>query len=191
MKKYHSSRSKSGYSHSFIEALKRGEPEAYYTLVEDHIDQLLHFLTSVVRDPDDAKDIAQDVFIYIWDNRDNLSEIRQLKNYIFSIAKHQALRKKADNQRHSDFPDDKKNESPHLSDSPEEIFISHQTKRELDQMIGKLPEMRRKIFILRYQEGRSYDEISALLNLKSSTIRTHFQLAVSQMRDLLSENETK
>jgi len=166
---------------TFIEALKQGEPEAYYRLIEENNQHLRHFLNAILQSQEDAEDITQDVFIYIWENRHQLSDIRYLKTYIFSIAKYKALKKISDKQRYVIFED--MTESGTFADSPEEILEYSQMHGQLQTIIRNLPEMRRKVYEMRMEEEKSYDEIAEGLIISASTARSHFQSAIRQIRE--------
>src|SRR5690606_33671345 len=69
-----------------IEGLTRGDNDAYKQLYKLYYSKLYFYLYAICGSTDVSKDIAQQVFIKIWNKRDSLSIKHSLKKYIFKIG---------------------------------------------------------------------------------------------------------
>jgi RNA polymerase sigma-70 factor (ECF subfamily) len=65
---------------------------------------------------------------------------------------------------------------------------SRQYEQLLQKAIDSLPPQRREAFILCRQQGKSYEEAAALMNISRNTFKQHLSLAVKSIRDYLLEN---
>lgn len=171
-----------------LSLLKRGDPEAYHRLIYDNIGQLTDYLTSILKNPEDAEDICQDVFIYIWENRESLSEVRMLKNYIFSIARHKAFKRKNKLREIVEHKSGDAIEEIYFAESPEQLIEITQTKKIIHKTIEGMPQIRREIYLMKYDKGYSNKEIAQKLSLTSSTVRTHISLALQDIKKALKHD---
>ena len=69
-----------------IIALKNDSANAFDDLFRMYGQKLFLFSRGFLKDPDDAKEIVQNVFVKIWENRANIDEFQSFKSYLFSIA---------------------------------------------------------------------------------------------------------
>jgi RNA polymerase sigma-70 factor (ECF subfamily) len=67
-------------------------------------------------------------------------------------------------------------------DSAENSLLYKELRKEMQQLIARLPEQRRNIYLLSRDQGHSHKEIAAQLSLSPMTVRNHLQLAVQFIR---------
>ncbi len=134
-------------------------------------------------DPDQSKDIVQDIFTYVWINRENLI-IENVPAY-FSVAVRNRVFKLAAKQ---------KNQSPFLSileNIPEKNIDSDKNmlwKEVLlayENLLNTLPEQRRKIFRMRFDNDLPTNRIAEQLGLSRKTVQNQIRLAVEQIKHTL------
>ncbi|MDR1581807.1 MAG: RNA polymerase sigma factor, partial [Prevotellaceae bacterium] len=73
-----------------IMRLKKGDDKALECLFK-YRDELLKYLLSITHSVEESEDIIQDVFMTVWDNRENIDEKKNFKSYIFKIAKNRMI----------------------------------------------------------------------------------------------------
>jgi len=66
--------------------IKDGDHNAFKTFYENHYNAVYHFLVSRNIRPEDAEDLIQKAFVYIWENREKIKPGLSLKSYLFRIA---------------------------------------------------------------------------------------------------------
>jgi RNA polymerase sigma-70 factor (family 1) len=131
-----------------------------------------------------AEDLAQDVFIKIWNRRAELHQV-YFKAYLHRAAINMAL----------DYLDKNKRRGVHM---PMEEYMEpvqaapagqslHQTTRHIQQAIDKLPEKCREIFILSRYEELSYREIATTLNISVKTVENQMMTALKKLRVSLQD----
>lgn len=152
------------------------------SLMKGYSRALNSFFRRRVRNSDDIPDLVQDVFLRLANLKD-LSEIRQPERYIFSTASsalRDQLRRDQVRQRHSheEF-DDEFHGGSELS--PERVTAGRFAVRELGDVIARLPERTRDIFMLRTFEDMASREIASALGISQRAVEKHYARALAKV----------
>ena len=155
--------------------------DAYHHLLGAHIFRLTDSMET-------AEEIVQDVFIKIWDNREELTEVRNLKAYLFVVSRNQALnalKKSLREKKHYQKWQTEQQVEEHL-DNPEPLF--NDQYHLLDLAINQLPPQQQKVYLLSRHERLKYAEIAMKMNISRETVKKYLQLAVGSISSYLREN---
>lgn len=133
-----------------------------------------------VKDYPLAEDLVQDVFITLWDKKENLQIRTNLRNYFFTAVKNHAINLLQRN----------KNTTTSLSeifiDLPEEDSSNSYNQEELAvnvyNAIQELPQGCQSVFRLAYEQNYSYQEIANALQISKNTVKTQMGIAYKQLR---------
>lgn len=133
-----------------------------------------------VKDYSIAEDLVQDVFITLWEKKENFQIHYNLRNYLFTAVKNHSInliqRNKSITTSLSelfiDLPD---NDLPD-SYSQEELAV------RVYKAIQELPQACRSIFKLAYEQNYSYQEIADALQISKNTVKTQMGIAYKQLR---------
>lgn len=160
---------------------------AYKKLYMLLFDGLHRFSYSLIKSYEGAEEIVSDVFIKLWQIRKQLHHIDNLKGYLYTIARNFSLNYIAKKSR---------NPVSHLNDidvetviefnSPEDLFISNETIKGIEQVVHKLPAQCKMVFQLVRDEGLKYKEVAAVLNISVFTVRNQMSIATKKIGDALS-----
>lgn len=166
--------------------LKESDEAAFEELYNLYSKRLLSYLIRLVKSENFAAEILQEAFIKIWNGRENIDSNQPFRCFLFRIAEnlvYDFFRKAAR---------DKKLEAALISSScseynhVEENYSSKENIQQLRDAINTLPPKRRQVFQLVKIEERSYDEVSELLHVSTSTINDHIVKATKAIREKLS-----
>lgn len=142
---------------------------------------LIRYALSIINDLDQARDIAQEVFIKLSQNLRNLDR-NQIAPWLFTVCKNRALDHYRKNQRivpmDTTFLDQQSSTAPAPSQSLEDNEFSQQ----LQHWMSELPEKQREAVRLKFQLGLSYKEISEILDTSTGNVGTLIHLGVTQLR---------
>jgi RNA polymerase sigma-70 factor (ECF subfamily) len=168
-----------------FQRIANGDEDAFAKIFF-HYTSIIHpFVLNKVKSQAAAEEIVQDVFLKLWTKREMLRTLESPASYLMRIATNRTLdhlRRKAVEYRvlqKEGWTEDKA--------STENEFSFKEAKRILDEAIAAMPAQRRTIYLLQ-QEGYSYDEIAAQLNISNHTVRNHIALASKYLKDYLKSH---
>jgi len=171
--------------------LKEGDRKAFDHLYRAYNKRIYNNLRKLLHSDEIAEELLQELFYKLWLKRDLLDEQQSFSAYLFRMAANLAydhFRKAALDQKLQ----------AHLIASGSELYdhidslISYKESNEhLQKAIALLPPQRQKIFRLCKIEGKTYDEVSVLLGISTSTINDHIVKATRMVKDqFLGSQET-
>lgn len=165
--------------------LNQDNQAAFEELYRLYSQRLLAYLTRLVKSQLFASEILQEAFIKIWNHRKNIDPEQSFRSYLFRIAEnlvYDFFRKAARDQKlEAALINRACDEYRHV----EETFCSKEHIQLLQDAINTLPSKRRQVFQLVKMEERSYDEVSKLLQVSTSTINDHVVKATKSIREKL------
>ena len=160
--------------------------QAYHALYNLYFNNLKRFCFSFVKSSETAEEIVSDVFIKVWQIRNKLTEIDNLKVYLYSIAKNFCLNYIT---RHYKNPvaslDEIDIETVISLDNPEELCISADILHTIQQTIRQLPPQCRLIFQMVKEDGMRYKEVADVLNISVLTVRNQVAIATRKIAETL------
>jgi RNA polymerase sigma-70 factor (ECF subfamily) len=164
-----------------IRAVKAGETGAFQSLVEQYQDRVINTCYGFVRDREDAKDIAQEVFIEIYQSLEKFREEAKLSTWIYRISVTKSLdflRRKNRKKRMGQFKklfniDDVADRLEQPSgNNPDNNMEARERARILQQAMDRLPENQKIAITLSKYEGFSNKEISEIMNASVSSVES-------------------
>jgi len=172
---------------SLLIQLKQGSTRALEEL-HDHFSARIYnscrrfFLTH-----EDAEEVVQDVFIKIWNNRNNIKLHLSFKAYIFKISKNLILRK-LQKKVLKETLDNYINSAAFVSNNVEETVIAKDVEALINDLINNLPPKKQKIFLLNRYEDKTIDEIAEELGLSRRTVESHIYQTRALIKSKLNLN---
>lgn len=150
-----------------------GDADAFGELVERYQSKLTRYARKFLLDPDDAKDIVQDIFVKSYQNIQSFDAARRFSPWIYRIAHNEfvnALKKRQ--SRRTVFTIDFDTLFPHLvaDDTADSAALERDTKATLDGYLDKIDAKYREPLVLYYLEGMDYKQISEILQIPVSTV---------------------
>jgi len=161
--------------------------EGFEILFKQYYEPLCNFVFGMVKDYDASEDVIQELFVKLWEKRNDFSDDISVKAYLYRAARNMAL-----NQiRHFGIKKDfNLFNQMKVSDAEQGIGNPAETS-ELQQMIAQavneLPPERKKIFLMSREDGLKYKEIAGELNISIKTVENQMGKALSTLRTELSD----
>ncbi|WP_161492757.1 MULTISPECIES: RNA polymerase sigma factor [Spirosoma] len=176
--------------YDLIVAIQAGDAAAFQTLYRKYWRPLFNVSYQATRHTDDAKDLVQELFADIWQNRAAVKPDTFSAAYLHATLRHKLLdriRKQAVRQQYisrivaTTTDHDNSTEAALQSDA----FLEH-----LQRELIKLPERCRLIFQLSRFDDLSVDEIAGQLRLSPQTVKNQLTKALFRLRTSLHEYAT-
>jgi RNA polymerase sigma factor (sigma-70 family) len=153
----------------------------YNQCVNEYADNVFRFIMKNLRHEEDARDVVQSAFEKMWINRADVDNSK-CKSYLFTVAYHQMIDHIRKSKRIT-LKDEFKEES-RIYDKPVQ-----NTKKILEQALGRLPETQRSLVLLKDYEGYSYQEIGKITGLNESQVKVYLYRARVQLKNYLVSPE--
>lgn len=154
---------------------------SFEALFKEHYSYLCATAYYMIEDESASRDIVQDFFLYCWSKRETMSITYTFKSYAVRSIRNASLNylKKSKRVKHEDLQDIEKRFDFLFSD---EIEVDESKNKALWGAISKLPEQRKKIFLLSNIDGLKYQEIANTLGISINTVKTQIRLAFQFLR---------
>lgn len=166
----------------FVEDLRNGKQTAYGKLIDDFQHKVFATCISFVPNREDAEDIAQDVFVEVFNSIHKFKGNSKLSTWIYRITTNKCLefiRKKNTKKRFGflqsisgkNVPLDKTNYFTEMN-HPGIILENKEKSATLFQAINQLPDAQRVVFTLCKVDGKSYEEVSEITEKSVSSVES-------------------
>ncbi|MFT3749283.1 MAG: RNA polymerase sigma-70 factor [Agriterribacter sp.] len=148
--------------------------------------QLYQMALKVVKSPQTAGDIVQNVFLKLWENRTRLSAINNIEAWLYRVTKNELidfLRKTAaDNKLKHKLWEAMRSAT---SDTEEQVDGKY-CRLIIDQAVNLLPPQRKLIYTLNRDKGLNYQQIADKLSISKHTVKNHLSLALRSIQQFVS-----
>jgi RNA polymerase sigma-70 factor (ECF subfamily) len=156
--------------------------KAYQALYELLSVRLKHFCFSFVKSGEVADEIVSDVFIKLWQIKNKLPEIDNLRVYLYTVAKNFCLNYITRQYKNPVvLLDDIDIEPVVYIGNPEELCISSDIVHKIRLAIRQLPPRSRLIFQMIKEDGMSYKEVAEILHISVLTVRNQLAIAIRKL----------
>ncbi|HOZ84461.1 MAG TPA: RNA polymerase sigma factor [Niabella sp.] len=176
-----------------VEELRKGSEAAFKTIVNTYQDMIYNTCLSIVKNEEDAEDLAQEVFVQVYQSIKGFKGDSKLSTWLYRIAITKSLdheRKKKRKKRfgfvRSIFGEDAQVEiNPPDFNHPGILYDKKEKAVILFKAIDRLPENQRIAFVLSKIEGLSYQEISDVMDTSISSIESLLHRAKNNLKKIL------
>src|SRR6266545_917829 len=174
---------------NLIQHAQKGDHEAFAALVAEHQRFVYNLALRILKNEEEALDLAQETFVRAWTALPNFRGQSQFRTWLYRIVTNLCYNRLPNLRRSlTDLGDDVIAEIPETDlafDNPARGFESRELRSHLQDAIGNLDENYRLLISLRYQNELSYEEIANMLNLPLGTVKTGLFRAKEQLRHAL------
>lgn len=140
----------------------------------------------MVKSKEVAEEIVSDVFIKLWQMRNDLGKVAALKVYLYTITRNFSLNYITRQHKHQWESLDGLAEDAFVTNiTPEDQLISADMHNRIQEAIRQLPPQCRVIFQLVRQDGLKYKEVAEVLQLSVLTVRNQTAIATRKIAEAL------
>lgn len=172
-----------------IKLLKNGDMSAFDIIYKKYSRRLYGFVFRYIKQEADTEEIVQEVFMKIWQSRDEINIYSSFESFLFTIA-HNAtvnlLKKKATEQKYVEHIKSLQriNETYELTDEIHYVEL----KQKFQYLLNELPPRQKEIFQLSREEGLSNKEIADKLGISLQTVKNHLVTTLSFLKRKLDND---
>ena len=149
---------------NLVSRLRRGEKASFDELFNRYFEQCFTYAVSLLKDPDAAEDVVQNVFLKLWTGRERLDSSKPVKSYLLTAVRNESiswLRAKFVADRERRLVQEPEDETQNILNTISALELD----ATISAAISKLPEKRRQVFEKRRFEGKMVEQIADEMNL--------------------------
>ena len=159
-----------------------GDPQAFAALVEQYEKPVFNVAVRMLRNPEDARDVAQTVFLKAYQNLSSYDPRFKFYSWIYRMAINESLNILRVRGRNAGQVD----EQLAADDAgPTELLAEGQLRDAVLDAVQKLKPEHRAVIVLRYFVDRSYEDMGQILGIEASTVKSRLYEARQQLKDQL------
>lgn len=170
---------------SCLHYLQQGNPDALEYLIRIYFPLVCKYATKITDNKAEAEDIAEDIFVKVWERRNSFAGFSELKGFLYTAAHNAALNilrsRQRERLRHKEFAQ--------IQADGSAGFVYEEMLAEIRKSLDVLPPKMREIFILSYYKKMSNAEIAEYLQLSQQTVRNQKTKAIALLRFLLKDKD--
>lgn len=163
------------------EGIVKGDEACYEQLFMRYYVTVRKFIMGFIGNRQAAEDIAQELFIRLWNRRLGIDTQKSIKNWLIVSARNAALNWLKAESRNPETSISEFEEEGCCSDPLETVYL-RQLEKGLDDAVAALPGRRKQIFKMSRMDHLSNDEIALRLGLSVRTVEKHIELALRDLR---------
>lgn len=174
---------------TLLHKLRKGDAYAFEQIYHLYKRRIAGNFLKLLKSDELVEELLQDLFLRVWTHRERIDSEQPFRAYLFRISENMVYdlyRTAARDKKMRERLTFTQSESyTHV----EEMIFNEEQSELLSRAISLLPPRRQQIFRLSKIEGKSYKEISEILNISQSTVNDHLLKANRFLRDYISENK--
>ena len=175
--------------HFIWKSLKEGDLKAFSVLFEAYYPKLYNYGLKISKNASVTEDSLQDFFLYIYEHRENLSDLDEIAPFLFLSYKRFLIR--IINRNNKNRTLDVSNET--LIDfefTAEEIMEKQETERfnktNLPKILNGLPKRQKEAIYLKYYSGLKAKEIAKIMNINYQSVINLLFKAIKSLKEDIS-----
>ena len=170
-----------------IEKLRIGDVDAFDLVYQRYAGKLYAFSLKYLKSKEESEELVQSVFLKVWENQKNLKKDTSFKSYLFTIAYNEICNLFRRRKYQQNLITKIETESSEASGETEDQIEFQFVLEQVDQIIARLPEKQKTIFLKSRQEGKSNKEIADELGLSRGTVDNYISESLKFIRSNLKD----
>lgn len=159
---------------------RHGDRNAFAELVDLYKDKIYHLAYRMIGNRHEAEDVVQETFLRVYKNLDRYDEFQKFSTWIYRIGTNLCIdrlrKRKPTYSLDANISDGEGIDGyamlPGDDNSPEEELLLSETQLQVREAINSLPDKYKSVVILRYLHDLSLQEISEILHMPVTTVKT-------------------
>jgi RNA polymerase sigma-70 factor (ECF subfamily) len=180
--------------HALLEATRVGNEDAFAELVGRYRNPITNYIYRMTNDYDGAVDLAQETFVRVYRAAERYQTTYAFSTYIYRIATNLAISELRKRKRRKlvsltgffqsrDGAEAQEFNPPDKNPLADTVLVDAERRNAVKRAISTLPEKYRAPLILRDVEGKSYEDISRILETSEGTVKSRISRARGFLRE--------
>jgi RNA polymerase sigma-70 factor (ECF subfamily) len=185
---------------TLVNRVRTGDQRAFKLLVERYQRKVYGVALGMLKDKEEARDVAQDAFIKVYKYLDHFKGDASFYTWLYRITVNiciDVMRKKGGGKaQHVEFDESIEMDTSEanlgalgsrLGTNPQKSALRRELAEKIEEALAQVPEKHRAILLLRELEGMSYEDLARTLNVPKGTVMSRLFHARMKVQKILSE----
>jgi RNA polymerase sigma factor (sigma-70 family) len=165
---------------------------AFNLIVRKYQRRLYGFVRRMVTDPDETKDVLQNIFIKAWNGLDKFRADSQLYSWLYRIAHNESISHLQRMRRALFVNNDHVIERLTTTLDNSEHFSGDVIQKKLQRAVMRLPAKQRAVFTMKYFEEMKYEEMSQVTGTSVGALKASYHIATKKIEEwITAPDQTK
>lgn len=169
-----------------LSLLQSGDVNAFSRLYDLHVNMLFNYGCRLTTDKELLKDCIHDVFIKIYNKREDLGEIANFKSYLFISLKNKLCDESRKRINYTDLSVEELN--PIASENVENDYIHFEmesvSNEKVKHLLSQLPPRQKEALTLYYIEEKKYEDICVIMDMNYQSVRNLIHRGILKLRSI-------
>lgn len=177
---------------ALMQQVANGDERSFRQLILRHQNAVIGTVARMLNDPNEAEDIAQQVFVRVWQSAKTWRPDAKFTTYLFTITRHLVFNESRRRSRKREVAIDDTTAHPAQLPTderpqPDATLEKRELYRKIDAAIASLPEQQRLCIVLRTFQSLDYEDIAASLGCSVASVKSLLFRARATLRDILHD----
>lgn len=169
--------------------LSQGDVKALDILYVAYAPLVRNWCFAILKNNAEAEDLTQDIFLRIWNYREDLNEVRSFKSYLVRTTHNAVLNKIREKNVRLMFARSRSGDAL-IEEDASSLTDTADLLNKIKIALEGMSDLRKRIFKMSRFEDKTYQEIAESLKISPKTVQYHISCALAELRKLMMENET-
>lgn len=165
-----------------LQSLKSGDQSAFSALYELYAASLTGYAASKLASLEEARDIIHDLFVYIWEERANITITTSLKSFLFAAVRYRIIDHIRKNITRREYAEMTQRLAADYIAGTEDELAAKDIGQMLELAVNSLPSRTKEIYRLSRHRQLAIKEIASRLQLSEQTVKNQLTTALSYLR---------
>ena len=174
-----------------FQRISNSDEVAFMSFFDLYFKRIYQFIFKFIREKTESEDLAQIVFIKIWEKRAMLKDVKSIDGFVFTVAHRLVIDHfRLSRTKNNDFTSNKTiNETSASTLTSEDLIQIHEFEKIYDKSLNALPTKRKEIFILSRHEGLTNNQIALKLGISVKTVENQMTSALSFLKECFKQSD--
>lgn len=171
-----------------LQLLQANDEEAFTVLYHRYATLLYKYAAARITHAEDAEELVQNLFLWLWEKREQLAHVDPLKAYLYSAIRHRVadhFAHQAVRQKHREHIINFETFSANPTEAQANL---HDLERLIEQRIATLPANCQTAFRLSRQQHLTIAEVAERMQLSTGTVENYITQALRELRSSLHKS---
>jgi RNA polymerase sigma-70 factor (ECF subfamily) len=171
----------------FVTGLRNNDELVFEKVFKDYYEVLCNYANNMICNIDDAEEIVQNMYLTIWEKRENVNIHTSIKSYLYKAVYNSCLNWMKHNRIRQKHGEATRHQTELYIDDSSEHLLGKELEEQIGLAINSIPKKCRTVFKLSRFENLTYSEIADQLNLSVKTVDNHMVKALRILRERLKD----